>query len=202
MVPKLKTSRRIVVNPGQRSFKASTVSACRSLSGARGRVRGWLRAERRCARGGELSTFAERVRALYPETVLPTYVERQLRALESQNEEIADADRELATTAKADPIAKRLMTVPGVGPSTSVRFVAALDEISRFSGAHTVESYLGLVPGEDSSAERSAGPVSPKPGRPNCAGAWSKPHGRRGARGGEIALHSELWRDDHGTGTR
>jgi transposase len=44
------------------------------------------------------------------------------------------------------------MTVPGVGPSTSVRFVAALDEISRFSGAHAVESYLGLVPGENSSS--------------------------------------------------
>jgi transposase len=39
-------------------------------------------------------------------------------------------------------------------PSTSVRFVAALDEIGRFSGAHAVESYLGLVPGENSSAER------------------------------------------------
>ena len=68
--------------------------------------------------------------------------------------EIAEADRELAAAAKADPIARRLMTVPGVGPSTVVRFVAALDEISRFPGAHAVESYLGLVPGEDSSADR------------------------------------------------
>jgi transposase len=117
-------------------------------------VRGWLRAEGRRPRSGELTTFAARVRALYTDTMLPTYVERQLRALESLNEQIADADRELATTAKADPIARRLMTVPGVGPATSVRFVAALDEISRFRGAHTVESYLGLVPGEDSSAER------------------------------------------------
>ena len=74
----------------------------------------------------ELTTFAARIREVYAETTLPTYVDRQLRALESLNEQIADADRELATTAKADPIARRLMTVPGVGPSTSVRFVAAL----------------------------------------------------------------------------
>ena len=74
--------------------------------------------------------------------------------IESLTKEIANADRDLAATAKADPIARRLMTVPGVGPSTSVRFVAALDEISRFGGAHAVESYLGLVPGENSSAER------------------------------------------------
>ncbi len=109
-------------------------------------VRGWLRAEGRRPRSGELSTFAARVRALFAETTLPTYVERQLRVLESLNEEIADADRELATTAKADSVARWLMRVPGVGPSTAVRFVAALDDISRFRGAHTVESYLGLVP--------------------------------------------------------
>jgi transposase len=74
--------------------------------------------------------------------------------IDALNVEIADADRELTATAKADPIARRLMTVPGVGPSTAVRFVAALDEIKRFRGAHAVESYLGLVPGENSSADR------------------------------------------------
>jgi transposase len=115
-------------------------------------VRGWLRAEGRRPRGGDVTTFSVRVRVLYAETTLPTYVDRQLRTIESLTKEIADADRELAATAKADPIARRLMTVPGVGPSTSVRFVAALDEISRFSGAHAVESYLGLVPGENSSS--------------------------------------------------
>jgi transposase len=55
---------------------------------------------------------------------------------------------------KADVIARRLMTVPGIEPAAALRFVAALDQISRFTGAHAVESYLGLVPGEDSSAER------------------------------------------------
>jgi transposase len=74
--------------------------------------------------------------------------------IDDLNREISHADRELAAVAKADAVTRRLMTVPGVGPATAVRFVAALDEIGRFSGAHAVESYLGLVPGEDSSAER------------------------------------------------
>jgi transposase len=74
--------------------------------------------------------------------------------IEALTQEIAEADRELATTATTDPIARRLLTAPGVGPATAVRFVAALDQIQRFPGAHAVESYLGLVPGEDSSAER------------------------------------------------
>ena len=104
--------------------------------------------------------------------------------LESLNQEIADADRELAAAAKADPIARRLMTVPGVGPSTSVRFVAALDEISRFSGAHAVESYLGLVPGEDRAPSGSAGRASPKPDRPALRwclvqAAWAARRARR-----------------------
>jgi transposase len=80
-------------------------------------------------------------------------------------EQIAEADRELAATAKADPVARWLMTAPGVGPATAVGFVAALDEISRFTGAHAVGSYLGLVAGEDSSAERGDEPALRKPVR-------------------------------------
>jgi transposase len=117
-------------------------------------VRGWLRAEGRRPKSGELSTFSARVRTLSSEVPLPSYIERQLRMIDTLNDEISQADRELAAAAKADPVARRLMTAPGVGPATAVRFVAALDQISRFPGAHAVESYLGLVPGEDSSAER------------------------------------------------
>jgi hypothetical protein len=45
-------------------------------------VRGRLRGEGRRPRNGELTTLAARVRGLDAETRLPTYVERQLRALE------------------------------------------------------------------------------------------------------------------------
>jgi transposase len=145
--------------PSQQARQRKTMCGMReALVGARTKllntVRGWLRAEGRRPRGGDVTTFAARVRELCADTPLPPYVERQLRMIESLNQEIAEADRALAATAKADPITRRLMTVPGVGPSTSVRFVAALDEISRFSSAHAVESYLGLVPGENSSSER------------------------------------------------
>jgi transposase len=68
--------------------------------------------------------------------------------------QIRDADKRLAKLAKADATCKRLMSVPGVGPVTSVRFVAALDDRSRFPNAHNVESYVGLVPGEHQSADR------------------------------------------------
>jgi transposase len=45
------------------------------------------------------------------------------------------------------------MTVPGVGPVTAMRFVAAVDQVERFPNSHALESYVGLVPGENSSSE-------------------------------------------------
>lgn len=143
--------------PSRESRDRKTMCGMReALVGARTKlvntVRGWLRAQGRRPRSGELSTFSVRVRAL--SVPLPAYIERQLRMIDAVNNEINQADRELIAAAKADPIAQRLMTVPGVGAATAVRFVAALDEIGRFPGAHAVESYLGLVPGEDSSADR------------------------------------------------
>ena len=147
-------------------------------------VRGWLRGEGRRPRAGEVTTFSTRVRALYTDTALPPYVERQLRALDLLNQEIAEADRELVAIAKADPTSRRLMTAPGVGPSTSVRFVAALDEISRFPNAHAVESYLGLVPGEQSSSERKRRTGITKAGPPALRAclvqaAWAARRARR-----------------------
>jgi transposase len=116
-------------------------------------VRGWLRRQARRIRRGAVETFPLRVReALGVE--LPSYVERQLVVLELVTEQVKGADNELARIAKEDAVARRLMSVPGVGPVTSVRFIAALDEIGRFPSAHKVQSYLGLVPGEDSSSER------------------------------------------------
>jgi transposase len=81
-------------------------------------------------------------------------VERQLDAIEELNGSIKDADQELRQIADDDPTCTRLMTVPGVGPVTAIRFCAAVDEHDRFPSAHEVESYIGLVPGESSSGER------------------------------------------------
>ncbi len=70
------------------------------------------------------------------------------------SEQIAAADARLAHLASGDPVVRRLMSAPGVGPVTATAFVATLDGVTRFDGAHRVESYLGLVPTEQSSGER------------------------------------------------
>jgi transposase len=132
-------------------------------------VRGWLRARSQRPRSGGVETFAQRVRTLYarePATPVPTFVERQLQAIEQLTTQIAAADAELAELATQDAICQRLMSAPGVGPVTAVRFVAALDEVQRFADAHAVESYLGLVPGEHSSSERRRRTSITKAGSP------------------------------------
>jgi transposase len=115
-------------------------------------VRGWLRTETLRLRGGAVETFPKRVRDLVE--TQPAYVERLLVVTGELNEQIHDADIELAKMAESHPVCRRLMTVPGVGPVTAVRFLAAVDEVGRFPDPHKLESYLGLVPGENSSSDR------------------------------------------------
>lgn len=119
-------------------------------------VRGWARTQLLKIRSGDPTTFPKRTRDTALATVdgLPEYVERLLQVVEALNQQIAAADDELQRLAEEDPVCRRLMTVPGVGPVTSMRFVAALDDRTRFPTAHAVEGFLGLTPGENSSSER------------------------------------------------
>lgn len=116
-------------------------------------VRGWMRTVAGRCRSGGPETFADRVRKAMKE-MLPACVERQLQTIEHLNGQIAEAARELEQVAESDPICKRLMSVPGVGPVTSVAFVATLDDVARFESAAKAGAYLGLAPGEDSSSDR------------------------------------------------
>ncbi len=119
-------------------------------------VRGWARSQLLKIPSGKSETFTRRLRdvALKQSDGLPMFIERTLLVLDAVNEQVLDADEELTRLAEQDPVCKRLMTVPGVGPVTSMRFVAALDDVSRFPSAHAVQAFLGLTPGENSSSQR------------------------------------------------
>jgi transposase len=119
-------------------------------------VRGWLRTQGVRVKGGA-DGFVERVRQqhlLQRGIAVPDYVESMLSTIEKHGEEVRVADKRLAKITRADPTCLRLMSVPGVGPVTALRFAAAIDDISRFPTAHAVESYIGLVPGEYQSSDR------------------------------------------------
>lgn len=143
-------------------------------------VRGWLRTQAQRLRSGGAETFPQRVREHYAALgrELPNYVDRQLCAIDHLTEEIRQADRDLAALARQDSTCNRLTTMPGVGPVTAIRYVAAIDEQGRFPGAHQVESYIGLTPGDDSSSDRQRRTSITKAGTPKLRwalvqAAWS-----------------------------
>lgn len=122
-----------------------------------GRVRGYVRARLGRVLRATPESLPKRVRQALlddPEG-LPAHLERVLVALETVSQQIAEADTELRTLANADARMTRLMTVPGVGPVTAARFVAAIDDVERFPTAASVASYLGLVPGEHTTGFRT-----------------------------------------------
>jgi transposase len=147
--------------PSADSRERKTICGMReTLVGARTQlincVRGWLRTQGIAVRVGA-DTFAARVRQEHNEQRprrVPEHVESLLITIEQLSAQIRDADKRVAKLAKSDTTCQRLMSVPGVGPVTSIRFCAALDDRTRFASAHAVQSYLGLVPGEHQSADR------------------------------------------------
>ena len=105
------------------------------------------------------SGAAERVLQRLDQVAVPaavTAVLEPLRAVLSQlTTTLATADQAAATRAATDPVAVRLMTAPGVGPILALTFHGIMDDPQRFGGdAGRASAFVGLVPSEDSSAER------------------------------------------------
>lgn len=83
-------------------------------------------------------------------------VDSALRLLEALGGEITRADRALIEVALADPLVRRLLTIPGVGPVSALAIVAVVGDIQRFSRPNQLVSYLGLDPRVRQSGERPA----------------------------------------------
>src|SRR5437868_2835003 len=64
---------------------------------------------------------------------------------------ITDLNTAVQEEAERQPEARRLMTHPGVGPTTALAFVLILGTPQRFRCGKQIGSYLGLIPSEASS---------------------------------------------------
>jgi transposase len=121
----------------------------------RNHARGHLR-KQALALPAHSKNFAVRMREslLSSPEGMPSHIEWILTSIEHVEQELGHADEALQQIADNDPLCQRLMSIPGVGPLIAVRFVAVVDKVSRFHSAHELMSYVGLTPGEDSSASR------------------------------------------------
>ena len=65
----------------------------------------------------------------------------------------ADLNTAVQNKARRHPVARRLMTIPGVGPVVSLSFVALVDDPNRFDKTADIGAYLGLTPRRHQSGE-------------------------------------------------
>jgi transposase len=124
-------------------------------------IRALLRREGLRMPSGMARNFPRRLALLTVPDEVSAEIAPLLVVMESLNQQIDAADARLAQHAAADPVVRRLETVPNIGPVTALSFVATLDRVERFRGPHPAAAYLGLVPGERSSGEQQRrGPIT------------------------------------------
>jgi transposase len=114
-------------------------------------VRGLVREQ-----GGKLPTcdtaqFVGHVRKQKLPPEISGLIEPLLLLVEGIDAQLAATEERLASLCSHVPIIAALTTAPGVGTVVAAAFVSVVDEAKRFRNAHQVESYIGLVPCEDSS---------------------------------------------------
>jgi transposase len=99
--------------------------------------------------------FGKRGRAwLSSVAVRPIYrltIDGYLRIIDFLNEQIKPVTREIDTKAKADPRAKLLETIPGIGHYSAMLILGEVGDFTRFPSAKHLVSYAGLNPSVHSS---------------------------------------------------
>jgi transposase len=74
-----------------------------------------------------------------------------VQTLRTLDDQIVVLDREIARRAKEDPVARRLMTIPGIGPVTAAAIVALAPPPETFRCGRDFAAWLGLTPRQHSS---------------------------------------------------
>lgn len=105
-------------------------------------------------KGGQRQGFRDQLAAAGErDPVLRTIANGFIAAHTTLCQATAELDRSVKEKAASHPVARRLMTVPGIGPIVSLSFVALIDDPSRFSKVSDVGAFLGLTPRRHQSGE-------------------------------------------------
>lgn len=117
-------------------------------------IRGLLKTFGCVVTRGSNGPFQARVREQISDNpTLSVIIEPLLLAWQAIREQIATFDRQVVMRAKADAVARRLMTIPGVGVITALAYESVIDNPDRFKHSASVGAYLGLTPKRYQSGE-------------------------------------------------
>jgi transposase len=137
-----------------RTLTAARKFLVRSMTATEQALRGLLRPFGLKVGAVTRRRFGFRVRELVAaDPVLAAIVDPLLAAHEHLVTETARLHRLLLQTVRADPVCRRLMTMPGIGPVTALTFRATIDDPHRFRRSRSVGAYLGLTPRRYQSGE-------------------------------------------------
>jgi transposase len=97
----------------------------------------------------------ERLLAMGEAANLPESARNPIRLLAEQFRDtkvkVEDVTAEIRTAAQTDETAKRLQTIPGIGPITSSVLAATVPDVSGFRSARDLAAWIGLTPKPHSS---------------------------------------------------
>lgn len=119
-------------------------------AGGRGRVassmaQSALKAPKSAILEAERAKLSARLREL---------LEEQRLELVSLDRRIGEIDSRIAQICRSNDAARRLMTIPGVGPISACALVATVGDASAFKNGRDMAAFLGLVPRQHSSGGR------------------------------------------------
>ena len=77
-----------------------------------------------------------------------------IESLEAVEAQIRGASKQLAAMAAADPVARRLMSVPSVGPIVALTYKTCIEDPGRFTRGEDAGAFAGLAPRRSQSGER------------------------------------------------
>lgn len=80
-------------------------------------------------------------------------IESLIRVVLSITESISELDKKIKEIVQREPKAQLLMTIPGVGPVTALKYLIEIGDPKRFDNSRAVGAYLGLTPKQYSSGE-------------------------------------------------
>lgn len=94
-----------------------------------------------------------------PESELPALARdtlcRLADGIAALADEIAAIDKAIVAETRRDEVARRLMTIPGIGPVTASALSASVGDPGRFRNGRHFAAFLGLVPRQNSTGGRT-----------------------------------------------
>jgi transposase len=103
---------------------------------------------------GSKGLFPVRVREqIAGNPALIAIIEPLLAVWYAIRDQIMMLDRQMLARARNDDVARRLMTIPGVGVVIALAYTAVIDDPARFRRSVSVGAYLGLTPRRYQSGE-------------------------------------------------